>query len=575
MSDATLTRPDADEPFEPLPIDAHPTQVAITPPAERPADVLGDSDLASWGFALATAGRLWLALVTGMLLIATVPAVLLPGWSAHVVVSGSMAPRINTGDVVISQDRDDYQPGQVIVFDDADRGAVTHRLQSIDGETFTTKGDANPTADSSPVARDDVLGLGRLLVMFAGLPWVWYHTSQWLPLALFILSLLLASWAVARDRPYAIEPRRSASATLAGSEPGDPDPLAESPGAGDCAIPLVAALESAGSTGGATEARDGDPTSAVDVATNPRGRRARFLIPTAVAAVVALAFIVSSIPGTSAAFSATTANTGNTWTAAISAPPTTYASSVLADNPYVYLRLNEPQPSGTSQSAANAGTSSLAYDYTRSGTFASSFLLGGTSTANANLTPSPNSASSILKDSACILAPSTLGSLSNPQSFTIEAWIRSTGNAGGKIIGFERERTGQASQYDRHLYQDQSGFVNFGIYNNSNTALTIQSPAPLNDGVWHHVMGTLTSAAGTMRLYVDGVEAPTSPRTNITAEVYSGWWRVGCGNLNGWPTGTPALTGVQSFIGAIDEPAAHQTALTAADAAERWSIGKP
>jgi signal peptidase I len=526
-----------------------------------------DGGLTWLGFAAAVTGRLWLSLVTGMLLIATLPG-LLPGWSAHVVVSDSMAPRINTGDVVLSQHRDDYQPGQVIVFDDGSRGAVTHRVDSVEGDTYRTRGDANPTVDNSPVAADDVVGLGRVLVMFAGLPWVWYHTGQWLPLALFVLSLLLAAWAVARDRPSAGQPAQqsgdahderpddpagpppSAPNTqdpMAGAEPDTPDPDPPAAGAVSPSVPGTGAVDRAGG--------------------------ARRWLPPAALLVVVMALLVSSLPSASARFTAVTDNPANEWRSTIFA---TYQATVLADNPYLYLRLNEAQPGNVATlNAANLGSSASAHQYTRasSGTFAQSFTLG--SASSANLTPTPNTSSNVLRDTACILPPSTLAAQANPRAFSIEAWILSTGSAGGKIIGFESSRTGTSSQYDRHLYQDSQGYVHFGIYNNNATALTIRSATPLNDGNWHHVMGTLSGAGGTMRLYVDGAEAPGSPVANVTAETFTGWWRVGCGNLSGWPTGTPALTGLQSFIGRIDEPAAYPSALTAADAAERWAIGKP
>lgn len=551
MSDTTMTRPAGDQPVDPSTIDAQPARPAGAVVPGPGDDSQRDDPLPWWGFAAATAGRLWLALVTGALLIATIPAVLLPGWSAHVVVSDSMAPRINTGDVVLSQDRNDYQAGQVIVFDDADRGAVTHRLQSVDGDVLTTKGDANPTADSSPVARDDVLGLGRVLVMFAGLPWVWFHTGQWLALALFILSLLLASWVVSRDRPFVADPR-----------PTPADPVDAGP------------AEPAPSTGS-------------DADRSGRLRGTRLLIPVGACAVVALAFVVSAIPGTSAAFSATTANSGNTWTAA-TAPTTTYAAAIIGDSPFIYLRLNEPQPGNnpaTLDATIESTTSSQlrAYRYLpASGSFAGTFTLGAGSSAN--MTPTPNTSAQLVSDGACILPNNSTntnrsGQLTNPQTFSVEAWIRSTGSEGGKIAGFENTRDlAMSTTYDRHLYQDGNGFVHFGIWTGS--ATTIKSQAPLNDGQWHHVVGTLSGSNSTLNLYVDGALAAS--RAGSTAQTNTGWWRFGCGNLNAWTTGTawsgpvPGNLNVnQSFIGLIDEPAVYQSALTATQVLAHYNLGKP
>ncbi len=122
----------------------------------------------------------------------------------------------------------------------------------------------------------------------------------------------------------------------------------------------------------------------------------------------------------------------NTWTAAASFA--TYAATIVADGPYVYLRLNEAQPGNVATlPAANLGSLSTSQLYTRAstGTFAASFGLGAS--ASANMTPTPNSSAQILKDGVCILPAAAQASLASPQTFTVEAWIKSTGAEGGKI----------------------------------------------------------------------------------------------------------------------------------------------
>ena len=584
MTDTTVAAPPAQEP------------VASTIRAQAEPSAAGQ--LPWWGFTAATIGRPWPALVTGMMLIATLPAVLLPGWEAHVVVSGSMEPRINIGDVVISQQRTDYQPGQVIVFDDADRGAMTHRLLSTDGEIPTTKGDANPTADSSPVPREDATAW-VVLVMFAGLPWVWFHTGQWTPLLAFLLSLLLAAAAVAADRPVTgpsttgelpSEIPDEANASAAATAPVD----SQGPAHPDAPLDSDAALASdappaSDAMADSDSPRPADPAAVPTADDNPapshRPRtparsRAASLLPPAAVLLLLVPMTDSVLRPASAAFSATTTNAANTWKAAVPAP-LTYAHTVLADNPYIYLRLNEVQPGNTaSYPAANLGSNTLAQSYARA---SSGILLGSIrleSPASTNITPTPNTSAEFRRDGACILPNSAQPGLTNPPAITVEAWIRSSGSNGGKIMGLENQtsNTSVSSQYDRHLYQDGDGYVRFGVW--TGTTTTVRSATPLNDDQWHHVMGTLNGPNGTLRLYVDGELAGS--RANVTAENFTGRWRIGCGNLSGW-TGTGAwsgdvpadLTVNQTFIGYIDEPAIYLSALTAADAAERWSLGKP
>lgn len=82
------------------------------------------------------------------------------GYSFAVVVSGSMEPAIQIGDVVVIKSQKDYQKDDVITFCDTLTGDyVTHRiiLVSEDGK-FLTKGDANNTDDKLAIPQDAVVG---------------------------------------------------------------------------------------------------------------------------------------------------------------------------------------------------------------------------------------------------------------------------------------------------------------------------------------------------------------------------------------------------------------------------------
>ncbi|MET3805927.1 signal peptidase I [Nakamurella sp. UYEF19] len=160
-------------------------------------------------------GRFWLTLVIGGTLIATLPAAL-PGWSAYVVKSGSMEPKIMIGDVVIVQRRSDYTDGQVVTFHNpALEGALTtHRLVSIHGDSVTTKGDANVSDDPRTSVPSDIVGLGRIKVGWIGLPMIWLQQHHWVPFLLFWLSVAgaVAAW---RSDPELIphQPRHARART--------------------------------------------------------------------------------------------------------------------------------------------------------------------------------------------------------------------------------------------------------------------------------------------------------------------------------------------------------------------------
>ena len=64
--------------------------------------------------------------------------------------------------------------------------------------------------------------------------------------------------------------------------------------------------------------------------------------------------------------------------------------------------------------------------------------------------------------SAALLATQTAAPA--PNTFTVEAWFRTTSPRGGKILGYGSSRSGSSSAYDRHLYMDASGRVHFGVW---------------------------------------------------------------------------------------------------------------
>lgn len=122
----------------------------------------------------------WAVLYLVALLGAMAAVIAIAGnWDPVVVTSGSMSPTLRAGDVIFIEERPDELLGQrsVITFerDGADGDLVTHRIFEVlsDHQSYVTKGDANPTVDSDPVRHDDVVGVGRMVVPFLGLPVVW------------------------------------------------------------------------------------------------------------------------------------------------------------------------------------------------------------------------------------------------------------------------------------------------------------------------------------------------------------------------------------------------------------------
>lgn len=223
-------------------------------------------------------------------------------------------------------------------------------------------------------------------------------------------------------------------------------------------------------------------------------------------------------------------------------PADLYGRAVLRQSPSLYWRLNESsgRPVADSSGQNNTGTH-------RSGT--SAVPTGGALAGVTDQAATFDGSTSGVAGSSAVAAPT---------KFTVEAWVRTTSTAGGRVIGFGVNATSPSGTADRMLYLTPSGQAVFGV--NYNSQLTVGSVAPVNDGQWHHLAGTFDGA--TMRLYVDGVEAGAR---SATAPGYTGYWRVGSGIV--WNGAT--------FLAAdIDEAAVYASALSGQDLADRAFLGR-
>lgn len=78
------------------------------------------------------------------------------GMGISVVLSGSMEPELSVDDVIIVKAQDKYSVGDMVVFQ-SHGDMVVHRIIAMEGETITTKGDANNSADE-PISLSDIKG---------------------------------------------------------------------------------------------------------------------------------------------------------------------------------------------------------------------------------------------------------------------------------------------------------------------------------------------------------------------------------------------------------------------------------
>ncbi|MGF1663262.1 MAG: S24/S26 family peptidase [Kineosporiaceae bacterium] len=145
-----------------------------------------------WSLAVAAATA-WLSLLGGLLVWSTAPAAI--GWQPRLVVSGSMSPGIDPGDVVVTAPRGlpgGPLPGTIVAVQDGDRGASTylHRVVSREPDgSVVTRGDANPSPDHPAIHPEHVLGEARLVIPMVGRPLLGVvHGDPALPLTVAALT---------------------------------------------------------------------------------------------------------------------------------------------------------------------------------------------------------------------------------------------------------------------------------------------------------------------------------------------------------------------------------------------------
>jgi signal peptidase I len=205
-----------------------------------------------------TLARIILFAVASCLFWSAIPT--LWGWKASTVMSDSMAPSVRAGDIVVAMPVADTAAslGRVLLFEDPDHPGQLrlHRLvvSTSDG-LLITRGDANATADSTPVAPDDVHGVAVLRAPAIGLPFVWAREGRWeLILGAVVATLGLGIVAFGRRNAHRAEPDTAVARAI-------PSALAVI-----AAVTVVTVIGSGGTAHAAYATQSANPTTALAAA---------------------------------------------------------------------------------------------------------------------------------------------------------------------------------------------------------------------------------------------------------------------------------------------------------------------
>jgi RHS repeat-associated protein len=179
---------------------------------------------------------------------------------------------------------------------------------------------------------------------------------------------------------------------------------------------------------------------------------------------------------------------------------TPYATTVLADGPKGYWRLGESGGSSAADSSANGGSGAIA---------------GGVVFSAGSVTPERDTAMAFDGASATISVPSS-AALNMITALTMETWVymSSVPPVFTNLIdknSYNQYRLGiDTTGAPKASLQLTNGSLNNYVDNCPGGA----APAALTMNRWHHIAYTFSGSAGTVAMYVDGVQVCQSTQTN-------------------------------------------------------------
>ncbi|MFC1899866.1 signal peptidase I [Chloroflexota bacterium] len=125
-----------------------------------------------------------------------------PDYGLYLVRSESMVPAVNMGDLIITGPMDgpisgEVEPGTIITYE-RNNELVTHRVQSVDGTSLVTKGDAVEDPDPWTVQMSSIRGLYLFKIPYVGYVTSFVQTKVGWFVSIIIPAALLVGW-LAKD----------------------------------------------------------------------------------------------------------------------------------------------------------------------------------------------------------------------------------------------------------------------------------------------------------------------------------------------------------------------------------------
>lgn len=145
----------------------------------------------------------WIVTIVMSLVLAGLAFIYLsPGYNLFLVRSESMTPAINLGDMIVTGPLNgpisgEVKPGTIVTYQH-NRETITHRVQSVDGGTLITQGDAVEDPDPWPISMSDIKGVYLFKIPYVGYVTSFVQTRNGWFLTIIAPAALLVLW-LAKD----------------------------------------------------------------------------------------------------------------------------------------------------------------------------------------------------------------------------------------------------------------------------------------------------------------------------------------------------------------------------------------
>jgi len=116
------------------------------------------------------------------------------GYSCVIVVSGSMEPAIDVGDLLIVKGAESYNYGDVVTYLSENGSLITHRVEALSKDGYITHGDANNVSDGE-IPAQRLLGKTAVILPGMGMAIRWFFSPVSIAFSACIVLLL---WLIVR-----------------------------------------------------------------------------------------------------------------------------------------------------------------------------------------------------------------------------------------------------------------------------------------------------------------------------------------------------------------------------------------